>query len=479
MADDLTPDICVIGAGPGGLAAAIGAAQEGARVVLVEKNRLGGAYYRDGAVALKALAAAAESREWLRRGSVMGVTGSQLQVNLARVRDHIGAAVDSVAAQMSVERLTALGVNVVTGEARFTDPRTIEVAEIKIRPRRFILATGSTPVPPAIPGIDDIDYLTPEAAYDIGRKPSHLLVLGGGGHGFEIAQAYQRLGVDTCILDTADPLSGHDSEHVEIITGRLRAEGVRIRCGLDIMSVRAHKSGVRFVIREGGEEGEDTQTTIDGSHVIAMGSRVPQTSGLDLAAAGIEHGAQGVSVNARLRTTNKRVFAIGDVVGTPYSAARAHLHAKRVIQSIIFRRTIGNDDRLAVRTVFTDPGIAAVGWSEAEAQAGGKPVRILRYPFSQVDQAQIERQPDGVVKVIADRRGRILGATIVGRGAADLITPWALALAQRLPVSAMAGLAVARPSLSAGSVGAASMFSHLDLTPRWRQRIIAALRKLG
>ncbi len=479
MAEMLTPDICVIGGGPGGVAVAVGAARRGVPVVLVEKGRLGGAYLNGGGVASKAFLAAAEAREWLRRGPLAGVTGAPLQVNLGKVRDHVGGVTEGIAANMTPERLTALGVTLVEGAARFVDRRTVEVADTRVRPRRFVLAVGARHVAPKIAGLKALDYLTPEDAFDLGRKPNHVLVLGASGHGLEIAQAYSRLGIDASLVDTGPPIPDHDPEHADIVIDRLRTEGVRFRTGVAIRSVAKRRGGVRFQVDETAPGGKTRDVKIDGSHLIVTGQRAAETGELGLDVAGIDLGSDGIAVDARLRTANRRVYAIGDAVAGSPSVSRARLHAATVLRTILFRLPTRVDDSAAVRVVHTDPAIAAVGWSEGEARFRGQAIRILRFPFNEVDRARIERSPYGVVKIVASIRGRVLGATVVGAAADELIAPWSLAVARRLPIAALADLQVAVPSLSQASVSAAATFVEPDLTPHWRQRIIKLLRRFG
>ena len=239
------------------------------------------------------------------------MTGAPLQVNLGKVRDHIGAVIEGIAATVTPERLTALGVTVIEGAARFVDRRTVEAAETRIRPRRFVLAVGAKHVAPAIAGLDTLDYLTPDDAFDLGRKPNHVLVLGAGGHGLEIAQAYSRLGIDASLVDGGPPIADHDPEHADIVVDRLRAEGVRFRTGVDIKSVAKRRGGIRFQVNQ--TDGETTrEVNIDGSHLIVTGQRAAETGELGLDVAGIDHGPEGIAVDGRLRTANRRVYARND-----------------------------------------------------------------------------------------------------------------------------------------------------------------------
>ena len=407
MPETLTPDICVIGGGPTGIAAALAAAGEGVSVVLVEKGAPGGTDLAAGSIPAKALIAAAEVNELLRRGPAMGVTGAPLQVNLAKVREHMAAVGAAIAANVSAERLTALGVRVVTAAARFTDRDTIEAGEVAIRARRVILAVGAQPAAPEIPGLDGIEHLPVAGVFDLSRKPSHLIILGAGREGLELAQAFNRLGIDTTVLDRGPALPEVDAELSAIVVDRLRAEGIRVRVGVDIVSVGRRRGGVRFTV----SDPEDEAAAIDGSHLIIAAGRKPNVDGLALDVAGIRADANGIVVDRALRTANRRVYAIGDAVAGRTDATRGQVQAGQVVRSILFRLPVADRSDEAPFVAFTDPALATVGMDEAAARRRyGARVRVLRFPFAENDRAQIERMPAGMIKVVVGPRGRVLGA---------------------------------------------------------------------
>ena len=476
MADVLTPEICVVGGGPGGIAAATAAVAAGASVVLVERARTGGSDLPFGTVPSKALAAAAELHEALRLGPALGVTGAPLQVNLARVREHIDAVAVSIAPRVSPERLTALGIRFVAGAARFTDPRTLTVGETTIRARNVILAVGSVPTMPAIPGIDAIDLITPRTGiFDLARKPAHLLVLGAGPYALELAQAHNRLGIDATVMSEGPVLPGTDPELAAVVVNRLRAEGVRVRVNLAIQSVARRKGGVRFLVEDPDEESSGGPVSVDGSHVLVVDGRMPDVEDLNLGAAGISHDASGI-VDKRLRTST---------AGSTPSATRSpaprrrpcEQQAVRVVKAITSRLPLPEDTG-APFVAFTDPGLAMAGLGEEEARRQHGDIRVLRVSFVDNDRAQIERQAAGMLKVIASPGGRVLGAGIVGRDAAELIAPWSLAIANRLPLSAMADPWSAHPSRSEIARRLA-LLPEARLTPSLGERIMGAFRKLG
>ncbi len=482
MAETLKPDICVIGGGAGGVAAALAAVAEGVPVVLVEKGPLGGSDLATGSIPSKSLLAAGEVAETLRRGPGVGVTGAPVQVNLGKVGEHLTAVGGAIAANVSAERLTALGVKVVQAAARFTARDTVEAGEVTIRARRFILAVGSLPVVPDIPGLDGVDYLARETAFDFGRKPAHLIVLGAGREGMELAQAYNRLGVDATVLDRGPALPDDDPELAAIVVDRLRAEGVRVRTGVDIVSFGRRRGGIRFTVGDpaGGE------AAIDGSHLLVVAERKPNVADLNLGVANIRHDASGIVVDRTLRTGNRRVYAIGDVVAGQTHAARAHYQAGQVVRSILFRLPFRDDPVAPPLVTFTDPALACVGLGEADARRRyGAGVRVLRFPFVENDRAQIERLPAGMIKAVVAPGGRILGAAIVGHDAGEMIALWSLALANRLSIGAMASFPAPYPTRAEISRRVAAGFGERaggggpGLTAGWRRRIIEFLRKFG
>lgn len=474
MSEVLTPDICVIGGGPAGIALATRAARNAVQIVLIERARTGGSELAYGSIPSKSLIAAANIHELLRRGSALGVTGAPLQVNLGKVSEHIRAVGNALAPHVSAENLATLGVQVIGAPARFLDRRTVIAGEFTINARRFVVATGAQPAIPKIPGLADIDYITPKSAFDITRKPGHLLILGANAHALEIAQSYNRLGVPTSVVDTGPALPEEDPELAEIVVERLRAEGVRIRDRAAITEIAHRRGGVRVTI--GDAEGE---IVVDGSHLLVAMGRTPNIADLDLDSAGIDHNEEGIVVDGHLRTTNRRIYAIGDVVPGPAAANRADYQARRVLHSILYRLPWrGHLSEVPIVT-FTDPGLARIGLSEADARSRDGKVRVLRFPFVENARAQIEHTTSGFIKVITDSRGRILGAAIVGHEAGEQIALWSLAIANRLDIGAMLDFIPPHPSRAEVSNRVAETFRGSGLTSGWRRRIIEILRKFG
>jgi pyruvate/2-oxoglutarate dehydrogenase complex dihydrolipoamide dehydrogenase (E3) component len=304
-------------------------------------------------------------------------------------------------------------------------------------------------------------------------------VFGAGRHALELAQACNRLGIDASVVSEEAALPDDDPELAAVVVDRLRAEGIRIRTGVKVGSVSRRKGGIRMVVTERvGGEGGPGEMAVDGSHLLLAAGRSPAVDGLNLAAAGITHDRSGIVVDARLRTTNHGVYAIGDAIAGPALATRAEEQAVAVVRSIGTPWSGPRAPSAAASVTFTDPALASVGMSEAAARSADQRVRILRFPFVENDRAEIERLPAGMIKVVTSERGRVLGAAIVGRDAGELIAPWALAVANRLPVSAMAAFVAAYPTRCAIANQVAAL-PEARLTEPWPQRIIGRFRRPG
>ena len=474
MAELLTADICVIGAGAGGLSVAVAAAALKVPVVLIENARMGGDCLNTGCVPSKALLAAGKRAETVRRGMPFGLAPASLVVDFARVHQHVEGVMATLAPKDSVERLVGLGVRVIAGTGRFVDPDTVAVGDdIKIRARRVVIATGSRPAVPPIAGLAQVPYLTNETIFGLAECPRHLIVIGAGPGGLELAQAHRRLGAEVTVLEAATALSQQDPECAAIVLDQLRREGIAIQEGVAVEGVD-HGSNIR--IRIAAPRGE---RVIEGSHVLIATGRRPRVEGLDLRAAGIASGPNGIKVDRRLLTTNRRVYAIGDVTGGPQFTHVSNYHAGLVIRNALFRLPIDRYAGVIPAVIYTDPELAQVGLTADQARARYRSIRVLRWPYDDNDRAQAERDTCGHIKVVTGRYGRILGATVVGAQAGELITTWTLAVVQKLGVRALAGLVVPYPTLSEVGKRAAMTYFMPNLTNPWVQRIIGVLRRLG
>ena len=478
MAEQLTPDLCVIGAGSGGLSVAAAAAALGVPVVLIEKAKMGGDCLNVGCVPSKALIASAKRAEAMRGAAPFGVKPQKPGVEFYQVNDHINEVIAAIAPNDSKERFTGLGVRVIEGEARFTDAKTVAVGDqFEIKARRFVIATGSRPALPPIPGLDTTPYLTNETVFEMRERPKHLIVIGAGAIGLELAQAFRRLGSDVTVLEAATPLAGEDPECAAVVLDALAREGVTVRSGVMVTQVRRIRNRVEVELEHAGADGQKITDMVGGSDLLVAAGRRPCVEGMGLDVAGINHSASGIHVDKRLRTSNKHVYAIGDVTGSAHFTHAANHHAGLVIRHALFRMPVKVDPIAIPRVIFTNPELAHVGLSEDQARQRVKTIRVLRWPYHENDRAQAERETSGHIKVITDKKGKILGATIVGASAGELITAWTLAISQRLNIRAFAGIVVPYPTLSEIGKRAAISFYTPRLSSPWVRRILGWLQR--
>lgn len=474
MVEILTPDICVIGGGSGGLSVAAAAASFGVPVVLVEKGKMGGDCLNTGCVPSKALLAAAKHVRSMQTGG-FGVNPQRPEPDFSKVHDHVRAVIAAIAPNDSRQRFAALGVRVLEGSARFIDEETVAVdGGARIKARRFVVATGSKPAVPPIPGLADVAYLTNETIFDLTRLPGELIVIGAGPVGLELAQAFRRLGSKVTVIEAQQALAKDDRECAAIVTEQLEREGIEIWCGAKITKIETESARIRLTIERRGVE-----EVASGTHLLVAAGRKPGTELLDLEKAGIKYGPAGVVVDKRLRTTNKRVYAVGDVTGRAQFTHAVNYHAGLVIRHALFRIPVNVAGKAIPWVTYTDPELAQVGLTEDEARQQELKIRILRWPFHENDRAQAELVPLGHIKVVTDKQGRILGATIVGRNAGELITTWSLALDQGMNIRKLAELVVPYPTLAEVGKRAAMTYFTPSLTNPWVQRAIRWLRRFG
>jgi pyruvate/2-oxoglutarate dehydrogenase complex dihydrolipoamide dehydrogenase (E3) component len=473
LKQELKPDICVIGAGAAGRAAASAAAAFGVPVVLIEKGTLGGPS-NGGSVPATALAVTAERANIIRNAAHFGLKAARFGVDFAAVKAHLRDVAGTVAPSEARQRLAGLGVRIVDGAARFLGARTVAAGEFTIAARRFVIATGSSPALPAIPGLAGTPHLTSDTVFDLADCPRHLIVIGAGSAGLELAQTFRRLGADVTVLEAATPLAGDDPECAAIVLDALEREGIKLRIGVTIAQVRRVLARVEIDITT-----PDGAETVTGSHILVAVGRRPNVEDLDLDAAGIRYEPHGIDVDRRLRTTNKRVYAIGDVAIGPKSTHLATYHAELVVRHALFRQQVGLEHHTIPTVTHTDPELAQVGFLEDEARAHAGAIRVLRSPYRENDRALATEATNGHIKVITDRKGDILGATIVGAGAGEMIAAWTLAITQKLNIRAFAGLIVPYPAYGEVGKRAAMTYFMRGLTSNQVRRIIGWLRRLG
>ncbi|MEK7246263.1 MAG: FAD-dependent oxidoreductase, partial [Pseudomonadota bacterium] len=409
----------------------------------------------------------------------------------------VRSVIAAIAPNDSTERFEGMGVRVIHDSARFTGPDRVQAGAIEVRARRFVVATGSGPAVPPIPGLDQVPYLTNETVFDLDSIPEHLIVLGGGPIGIELAQAFRRLGAKVSVIEMLGILGRDDPELADAIRRQLTIEGVAIRENTRAESVERTATGIAVGISDsgravppgGGQTAESPRAAndaplpgharIEGSHLLVAVGRRPQVKDLGLDLAGVAVEPKGIIVDARLRTTNPRVYAIGDAVGGLQFTHVAGFHAGIAIRNILFRWPARADRAPIPRVTYTDPELAQVGLTEAEARARHLNFRILRWPMHDNDRAEIEGKTEGLVKILATPRGKILGAGIAAAHAGELIQPWTLAMAQGLGLAAMAGVVAPYPTLGEVSKRAAGSFFAPTLFGERTRTIVRWLARLG
>ena len=467
----IATDICVIGAGSGGLSVAAGAVQMGARVVLIEKDRMGGDCLNTGCVPSKALLAAGKHAQAFRNSAPFGIRPVTPDIDFAAAMAHVREVIEGIEPHDSVERFESLGVNVIKGAARFTSRSEVAVGDQRIQAKRFVIATGSRATVPPIPGIDETDYLTNESLFDNTARPDHLIIVGAGPIGLEMAQAHHRLGAQVTVLERMRALPKDDPDLAAIVVKTLLEEGISIREEVDITTVSGKTGNVRVTLQDGEE--------IRGSHLLIATGRAPGVADMGLDEAGIRYSRSGIEVDSRLRTTNKRVFAIGDAKGGLMFTHLAGYDAGIVIRNILFKLPTKANYSAIPWVTYTDPELSQVGLTEAQAKEQyGDAIKVVQWKYAENDRARAERITSGLIKVVAGKRGKILGAGIAGVSAGEIIQPWQVAVAKGYKMADMAGIISPYPTLSEISKRAAgSYFTDTLFSPRTR-KIVRLLLKI-
>ena len=475
MSKTINTDICVIGAGSGGLSVSAGAAQMGADTVLLEKGKMGGDCLNYGCVPSKALLAAGHAVQHIRDAARFGVDAGAPKVDTKRVFEHVHGAIGAIAPNDSVERFTGLGVQVIEDEGKFVDANTVEAGDTRITARRFVIATGSSAFVPPIPGLSDVPIYTNENVFYADELPKHLIVIGGGPIGIELAQAHRQLGCDVTVLEVFKVMAKDDQELVEVVRAQLDAEGLVIREGVKISRIEKSGDGIAVVLES--DEGEET---LDGSHLLVATGRRPNVNGLNLEAANVTYSSKGIEVDKRLRTSNKKIFAIGDVAGGLQFTHVAGYHAGIVIKNALFRLPAKADHSSVPWVTYTSPELAQVGLTEAQAKEQyGDDIRVLRWPFHENDRAQAEGETHGMVKAITTKKGVILGCGIVGPHAGELIHTWVLAMSQKIKIGGVATMIAPYPTFGEVNKRAAGSYYTPSLFSEKTRKIVRFLSMFG
>ncbi|WP_298907626.1 FAD-dependent oxidoreductase [uncultured Aliiroseovarius sp.] len=433
MAERIKTDVCIIGAGSGGLSVAAGAVQMGASVVLLEGHKMGGDCLNYGCVPSKALLHAGKTAMgWI------------------EAHDHVRQTIATIEPHDSVERFEGLGVRVITEYGQFISPKEVQAGDYVIEARRFVISTGSSPLVPPIPGIENVPYETNETIFELKDKPDHLLIIGGGPIGLEMAQAHRRLGCEVTVIEGMKALGRDDPEMAAHVLEALREEGIAIEEEALAAEIRGEAGAIEVEVKDG--------RVFKGTHLLMAVGRKPNTDKLNLEAAGIEPTRAGIKVDASLRTTNKKVYAIGDVAGGLQFTHVAGYHAGVIIRSMLFGLPSKQRTDHIPWATYTAPELAQIGLTEAEARkTHGDKLEVARFDFAGNDRAIATQQTKGLIKVMIVK-GRPVGVSIVGPGAGEMITLWALALANRLKMGQIAAMVAPYPTMAEISKRAAGAY---------------------
>lgn len=445
-------DICVIGAGSGGLSVAAGAVQMGASVVLLEGHEMGGDCLNYGCVPSKALIAAGKQAHVVQAGG-FGVAPATPTVSYAGAKDHVKSVIDHIAPIDSQERFEGLGVRVIREFGRFISKTEIEAGNHVIEARRFVIATGSSPFVPPVPGLESVPFETNETIFELRKKPGHLLIIGGGPIGMEMAQAHRRLGSKVTVIEGMKALGKDDPEMAAVVLENLRAEGIEIAEDALAAEIRGKAGAIEVEVKDG--------RVFKGTHLLMAVGRKANIDRLNLVAAGIKHD-RAIHVDKGLRTTNRKVYAIGDVAGGLQFTHVAGYHAGVIIRSMLFGLPAKAKTAHIPWATYTDPELAQVGLTEAEAKAAhGDKLEVVRFDISHNDRAIAQGTAKGLIKVMVVK-SRPVGASIVGPQAGELISLWSLAIANGLKMGQIAGMVAPYPTISEVNKRAAGAY----FTPR-------------
>ncbi|WP_299925201.1 FAD-dependent oxidoreductase [uncultured Pelagimonas sp.] len=438
--ETIKTDLLIIGAGSGGLSTAAGAAQMGADVILLEGHKMGGDCLNYGCVPSKALIASGKAAFEMTHAADYGVANVVPKVDYAAAKDHVNDVIATIEPVDSQERFESFGVRVIREYGRFVSPTEVDAGPYKIKARRVVISTGSSPFVPPIPGLDSVPYLTNESLWELREKPGHLLVIGGGPIGMEMAQAHLRLGSQVTVIEGAKALGKDDPEMAEVVLENLRAEGLQIEEEALAKEIRGEAGAIEVETQDG--------RVFKGTHLLMAVGRKANVDKLGLDKAGIETTRTGIKVDDSLRTTNKKVYAIGDAAGGLQFTHVAGYHAGIILRSALFGLPAKATTKHIPWATYTQPELSQVGLTEAQAREEyGDKLEVARFHYHHNDRAIAERKTKGLIKVMVVK-GKPVGASIAGYQAGELISTWSLAIANGLKMSAVSNMVAPYPTVA-------------------------------
>ncbi|MGB1515241.1 MAG: dihydrolipoyl dehydrogenase family protein [Paracoccaceae bacterium] len=427
-------DLVIIGAGSAGLSFAAGAVQMGAGVVLIEGGKMGGDCLNTGCVPSKALIEAARRAKGAASAKNLGVSCHDVTVDYASVMHHVRETIAAIEPHDSQERFEGLGVRVIRGYAEFASKNSIRVGNETVTARRIVVATGATPIAPPINGLDTVAYFTNETFFENRNRPDHLIIIGGGPIGVEMAHAHAQLGIKTTLIESFEILPREIAKTREIVRTKLLQDGVTVFENCDVRSIKENGAIKSITLGDG--------QMVKGSHILVATGRRANVQGLNLSAAGIETTDVGIKVDDSLRTTNRAVYAIGDVIGQEQFTHLAGYHASLVVRSALFGLPAKVRKNHIPRVTYCDPEVASVG-----DISDGTGIETYRVTYDGLDRAIAGARTDGFAQIWV-KNGRVRGATIVGAQAGELIHFWSLVIAQNLKLSKASSVITPYPTLS-------------------------------
>jgi len=466
-------DICVIGAGAAGLVVAAGGASLGAKVALIEKHKMGGDCLHYGCIPSKTLLQSARVAHNMANADAFAIPGHRPQADISAVMERVADVIKSIEPHDSPERFRELGVDVILGSGQFTGPQTFTVDGRQIRARHFVIATGSRAAIPVINGIENTPYLTNEQIFDLREPVDSLIVIGGGPIGIEMAQAFGRLGSKVYMVQRGiQILPKEDPDMAEVVAQQLSKEGVELLTEHNPIKLEGSKGDIRLTLQDSA----GNEKTINATHLLVAAGRRPNIENLGLENAKVELNKGRITTDARLRTSNKHIFAAGDVVGGPQFTHMAEHHAGVVLRNAIFRLPARVETKVIPWATFSEPELARVGLSETEAKQQNIRHQVYSFPFQDMDRAKADGTTQGFAKIITSPKGKLLGAAIVGPHAGELIHEYVLAIAKGMTAADLSSVIHIYPTLAQINRRVADARMKQGLTPtakKWIKRIFA------
>ena len=472
MIENIKTDICILGGGSGGLVLAAAARSFGVKTILIENRKMGGECLNYGCIPSKSLIAAADIGHTLKAAEKYGFSFSDVLTNYEKIHQYIQSVIQRISSRDSKERFESLGVKVLTGNSKFIGPnRLIFNHELSIKAKHFVIATGSSPAIPDVEGLKNVPFLTNETIFNLKEKVDHLVVMGGGPVGCELAQAYCFLGSKVTIIQHSYLLPKDDPSHVEELKNIFIKQGINIYEESTVQAVTKKDTAIEVTFQKDGNN-----HVVNASHLLIATGRQPNINGLALEKANVQCEKSGVIVNKRLRTSNKRIYAIGDVINGPKFTHIAAYQANIVLQNILFKLHKSVDNRALPWVTYTTPQLAHVGLTEKQAAKINGEKRIIVKRFQDNDRAQSENKTAGGIKLIATGQGQVLGVSILGDNVDNLIGLWSLVITQRLSLGKVAKLIIPYPTREEINKASAIEFYRPMLSSRWLRWLVRCLQ---